>query len=318
MRGGTPKVALVGTGYVGGAYAFDLMLSGLATEIVLIDADEDKARSQALDLSHGLSFARPCEIRAGGYEDCAGSDLVAITAGASTKPGQTRLDLVETNAKIFEEIVPQVARHAPDCVMMIVTNPVDVMTWVALRLSEFPPGRVFGSGTVLDTARLRYLISSHCGVDIRNVHANIIGEHGDSELPVWSLVNIGGMAMEEYCALCGKGCDHRERLRGMFEEVKNAAYKIVAAKGGTAYGIAQAMVKITESVLRDESSVLPVSSLVPGYYGVEDVCLGMPSVVAAGGVERMLELPLSGEEEALFVRSAETIRSAIEGLGIGV
>jgi L-lactate dehydrogenase len=317
MISGGPKIAVVGVGYVGGTYAFDLMMSGLAREIVLIDKNHEKAESQAMDLNHGLSFTRPGDIHAGEFEDCAGSVLVVVTAGAAQKPGQSRLDLVGENVKIFDKIIPEIAEHAPETILLIVTNPVDVLTWTALKLSGFPPERVMGSGTVLDTARLRYMIGHRCRVDVRNVHAHIIGEHGDSELPVWSRANIGGMSLAEYCPLCGRGCDYREELKEIFEDVRTSAYKIVAAKGATAYAVARALVRITEAVVRDENSVLPVSSLIKDYCGVDDVCLGCPAVVNAGGVDMLLKLPLDEEEQRMFRDSAATVRGVIDKARVG-
>lgn len=318
MISGKTKVAVIGAGYVGGTYAFNLMLSGLAREIVLVDRDEEKAESQAMDLNHGLSFTSPADIHAGQFADCAGADLVVITAGAAQEPGQSRLDLVGKNAEIMADVVPRIARHAPDCILLVVTNPVDVLTYAALKLSGFPPRRVIGSGTVLDTARFRYMIGRHCGIDVRNVHAYIIGEHGDTELPVWSLANIGGMRLPEYCQLCGRGCDWREVLGNIFQQVRASAYKIVAAKGATAYAVAQALVKITEAVVRDENAVLAVSSLVDDYYGVEDVCLGIPTLVNGSGVVRTLRLALGADERKRFGHSAETVRGVIEDLSIPV
>jgi len=303
---------------VGGTYAFDLIMSGIAGEIVLVDKDERKAESQAMDLSHGLSFTPPANIRAGSIEDCAGCDIVVVTAGAAQEPGQIRLDLVGKNVEIFRRIIPEIASSAPDTILLIVTNPVDVLTYAALELSGFPPGRVMGSGTVLDTARFRYMIGRHCDIDIRNVHAHIIGEHGDTELPVWSLANIGGMPLAEYCALCGRGCDFREELESIFEEVKDSAYKIVEAKGATAYGVSRALVRITEAIVRDENAVLPVSSLMDGRYDIRDVCLGCPAIVNAGGVERLVTLTLNDEELEMLRASASTVRGVIDEAAVSV
>jgi len=311
---GNPKISIIGTGAVGGTYAFSLLNSGLAREIVLVDKDEAKAESHVMDLNHCLSFTSPADVRAGGFEDCAGSDLVVITAGASTGSGQTRLDLVHKNFEIFKEIIPEISRVAPDCVLLVVTNPVDVLTYATIRLSGFESGRVIGSGTVLDTARFRYMIGERCKVDVRNVHAYIIGEHGDTELPVWSLANIGGMKLEQYCPLCGEGCRYRLELEEILDRVRNSAYKIVEAKGSTSYAVALSMLKITSAVLRDESSVLSVSTLIDNLHGISDVCLGMPSMVNRSGVEQVLRLDLNEKEKDMLKRSADTLREVISEL----
>jgi L-lactate dehydrogenase len=311
-----PKVAIVGAGNVGSTFAFNLMVSGLAREIVLVDRNEKKAQGECMDLNHGLSLAHPAKIHAGGYEACKDADMVVITAGARQKPGQTRLDLVQQNTEIFKDMIPRITSRARDAILLVVSNPVDILTYVSLKVSGFPQNRVFGSGSVLDTSRFRYLISEHCEVDPRNVHAYIIGEHGDTELPVWSHANIAGMVLAQYCPVCGKGCDYKQDLGRIFEEVKSAAYKIIEYKGATYYAIALALVKIVEAVLRDENSVLPVSSLINGYYGVKDVCLSLPSIINKGGVVRALELVLSKEEEEQFRHSAKTLRGIIDKLKI--
>jgi L-lactate dehydrogenase len=217
---------------------------------------------------------------------------------------------------MFKTIVPEIARTAPDSIRLVVTNPVDVLTYAALRFSGFEPGRVIGSGTVLDSARFRYLIAERCGVDVRNVHAHIIGEHGDTELPVWSSANIGGVRFNQYCAVCGEGCDFRREFEPVFEEVRTSAYKIIAAKGATYYAIATALVKITSAILRNENSVLSVSRLIDGYLGIRDVCIGIPSIVNKAGATKQLELDLSTEEREAFIHSARMIRQAIDDLGI--
>lgn len=316
MAGLKPKVAIVGTGNVGSTFAFALMISGLAREIALVDRNEKRAQGEAMDLNHGLSFAHPSKIHAGGYEACRDADVVVVTAGARQKPGQTRLDLVQENAEIFKQMIPAITREAGDAILLIVTNPVDVLTYASLKISGFPSNRVIGSGTVLDSSRFRYLISENCGVDPRNVHAYIIGEHGDTELPVWSHANIGGMVLANYCAICGGGCEFRQELGKIFEEVKNSAYKILDAKGATYYGIAQALVKIVGAILRNENSVLPVSSLINDYYGVKDTCLSLPTIVNKEGIVKVLTLELSKEEEEKFRHSAETLRAVIDELKV--
>jgi L-lactate dehydrogenase len=312
------KVSIVGAGNVGSTFAFSLMLSGLAREIVIIDRNEEKAKGECMDLNHGLSLAQPVDIHSAGFEECTGSDIVVITAGAKQKPGQSRLDLVQQNTDIFKEVVPKVTKYAKDAILLVVTNPVDILTYVTLKVSGLPTQRVFGSGTVLDTSRLRYLISEHCAIDPRNVHAYIIGEHGDTELPVWSNATIGGMKIEQYCPICKhfKSCDREKTFQSIFTEVKNSAYKIIEAKGATYYAIALALVRITEAILRDENSVLPVSTLIKDYYGINDVCLSLPSVVNKDGVEHFLKIDLSKEEQGQLEHSASTLSEIIKNIKI--
>jgi len=311
---GNPKVSVIGVGAVGGTYAFSLLNSGMAREIVLVDRDRSKAESQVMDLNHCLSFTSPANIYAGDFEDCSASDLVVITAGASQKSGQTRLDLVQKNAAIFRDIIPRIVDCAPDSIILVVTNPVDVLTYVTMKISGFESGRVMGSGTVLDTARFRYMIGRQCRVDVRNVHAYMIGEHGDTELPVWSLANIGGMKLDQYCPLCGEGCRYRMEIEQILDEVRNSAYKIVEAKGATMYAVALSLLKITSAVLRDENSVLSVSTMIQDLHGVNDVCLGMPAMINREGVGQVLELELDEKEREMLRNSAGTIREVIDGL----
>jgi len=307
-----PKIVIVGAGKVGSTFAFSLMISGLAREIVLIDKNESLAIGECMDLNHGLSFAHPTKIYAAGYEGCENADIVVITAGANQKPDQTRTDLVHTNVAIFKEIVPSIVRYTQDAILLVVTNPVDILTYVTLKLSGFPSNRVIGSGTVLDTARLKYMISDYARVDTRNVHAYIIGEHGDTELPVWSNATIGGMDVEMYCSEYAKHGNVRNDLKELFLKVKNSAYEIIKLKGATNYSIAMALVKITKSIIRNENSILPVSTLINDYYGVDDVCISIPSIVNINGVEQSVKIDLSVEEEELFRHSAYTLKQFIQ------
>lgn len=305
------KVAIIGAGNVGSTFAFSLMINGIAREIVLIDKDEKRAKGECMDLNHGASFVSPVKITASGYEGCKDADIVVITAGAKQKPGQTRVDLVKQNVVIFKEIIPKVLKHAKDAILLVVSNPVDILTYITLKISGLPLNRVMGSGTVLDTSRFRYLISEHCHVDPRNVHAYIIGEHGDTELPVWSHANIGGMVLSKYCPICNAKCDYKKELGKIFDEVKNSAYKIIEAKGSTYYAIGLALVSIVESILRDENSVLPVSTLMKDYYGISDVCLSIPSIVNRQGVQKFLQLELSQSEQKQLSHSAETLKDLV-------
>jgi L-lactate dehydrogenase len=311
-----PKIAIVGAGRVGSTFAFSLMISGLAREIVLIDKNELLAKGECMDLNHGASLSHPTKIYAAGFESCEDADIVVITAGANQKPGQTRIDLVRTNVEIFKDIIPAISKHAGNAILLVVTNPVDILTYVTLKLSGLPANRVIGSGTVLDTARLKYMISEYCKVDPSNIHAYIIGEHGDTELPLWSNATIGGLAIEKYCSdYAGLG-NAKNELAEIFLNVKNAAYHIIQAKGATNYSIALALVKISRSILRNESSILPVSTLITDYYGLSDVCISIPSVVNIKGVDQYLKLELSDQEMELFMHSANTLKNIIKSVGV--
>ncbi len=303
-------MVIIGAGMVGSTYAYALLISGLVSEIIIIDQNHDRLLGEVMDLNHGVSFVRPVIVRPGDYRDCQTADLIVITAGAAQKVGETRIDLVHRNVEIFKEIIPKVVASETKAVLLIATNPVDVMTYVALKLSGYSKNKVIGSGTVLDTARFRYLLSEHCQIDPSNVHAYILGEHGDSEAPIWSLANIAGLRFTEYCPVCGKDCGPVGKDQ-IFEEVKNAAYKIIKGKGSTYYAIGLALVNITESILRNEYSVLTVSSLLEGEYGLSDVCLSVPSVVSREGVIKRILLNLSEEEEKKLVNSAEVIKKVL-------
>ncbi len=301
------RVVVVGLGNVGATLGYALLFSGLAAEIVLIDKNHAKAEGEAMDLNHAVPFAHPTRIWAGNYPDCAGAAVVVVAAGAGQKPGETRLDLLQHNADIFAEIVSRIVEHNRDCILLVATNPVDVLTKISLRLSGLPTHRVIGSGTILDTARFRYLLSQHFGVDPRSVHAFIIGEHGDTEVPVWSLANIAGMRLEDFCAAQGGACDWNA-LHAIFEQTRDAAYHIIARKQATYYGVAAGLMRIIEAILRDQNTVLSVSSLVSGEYGISDICLSLPSIVNRNGIEKVLHLQLSAEEVRKLQESAGVLR----------
>jgi len=307
-----PKIAIIGAGKVGSTFAFSLMISGLAREIVLIDKNEFLAKGECMDLNHGSSLAHPTKIYASRYEGCEDADIVVITAGSGQKPGQSRIDLVKDNVEIFKEIIPAIAKYAEDAILLVVTNPVDILTYVTLKISGFATNKVMGSGTVLDTSRLKFMISEYCKVDSGNIHAYIIGEHGDTELPVWSNATIAGMAIEKYCTKYAKLPNVSIELPEIFEKVKNSAYQIIEAKGATNYAIGLALVKITKSILRNENTILPVSTLINDYYDVSDVCLSIPSHVNKNGVEQYLKLDLSEKEQELFKYSADTLKKIIK------
>ncbi len=309
-----PKISIVGAGSVGATFAYTLIMRGLAREIALIDKNIKKAEGECMDLNHGLSLAWPAKIYASDFSGCSGSDIVVITAGAKQKPGQSRLDLVKTNIDIFRNVVSQITKYAKDAIIVVVTNPVDILTYATLKFSGLPKNKVFGSGTVLDSSRLRYSISEHCNVDPRDVNAYIIGEHGDTELPVWSNANIGGMNFSEYCPTCEKfdTCNREKSLDEIFKSVKDAAYKIIEAKGATYYAIGLALARIVQAVLRDESSVLPVSSLIENYYDINDVALSLPSVVDRNGVNKFLKINLSDKEIGELKHSAESLKDILK------
>lgn len=304
------KCAVVGCGFVGATSAFALMESGLFNEMVLIDVNRSKAEGEAMDLSHGLAFTQPMEITAGDYEDVKDAGVIIITAGAGQKPGETRMDLVHKNVAIFQQMIPQIVKYNKDAILLVVANPVDILTWAAYKLSGYPPERVIGSGTVLDTARLKYLLGVHFGVDPRNMHAFIIGEHGDSELAVWSNANVSSVPLTEFCELCGYK-DHRKNRQMLYEEVKNSAYRIIEKKGATYYGIALSVRRICECIVRDEHSILTVSSLIQGHFGLSGLCMGVPTVVGSKGAERILDIDLDKEEQAELERSAATLKQVL-------
>ena len=304
------KVAIIGCGFVGSASAFALLESGLFSEMVLIDANKEKAEGEALDISHGAPFARPTKIYAGEYNDIKDAAVVVVTAGAGQKPGETRLDLVKKNVGIFKSVIPQITEYNKDGILLIVANPVDVLTYAAAKLSDFPENRVFGSGTVLDTARFKYLLGEHLSVDSRSVHAFIIGEHGDSEIAAWSSANISGIPIHDFCEMRGH-FEHEKAMKEIAETVKNSAYEIIEKKGATYYGIAMSVRRICEAIIRDEKSVLPISSIQHGENGIDGVALSMPAIVGRDGVEGSVPIRLSEQEKAALLESSETLKAVI-------
>lgn len=308
-------VAIVGMGAVGATTAYALMNAGATSEIILIDRNQDKVTGEVMDLNHGSSFVPPVRIRGGSYEDCKDAGIAIITAGIRQKPGESRLDLLGRNLEVMKGIIPSITENNPDCIILMVSNPVDAMTYAALKISGFPPGRVIGSGTLLDTSRFRSLLSDHCRVAAQNVHAYIIGEHGDSEVAAWSATNVAGMPFEMFCRGCPCGCTLVEK-DDIFQSVKNAAYEIIEKKGATFYAIGLAVRRIVQAILRNENVILTVSSLMDGQYGVQDVCVSLPSVVDENGVSRVLELALSEEESGKFRESAEILRTNLTDAGL--
>lgn len=304
------KAAIIGCGFVGTSIAFSLVQKGIFSELILIDANEKKAEGEAMDLSHGLPFTKPMEIKAGGYEDIADCAMIIITAGANQKPGETRLDLVHKNVEIYKSIIPKIVEKNQEATLLIVSNPVDIMTYVALKLSGYPSHKVIGSGTVLDTARLKYLLSRHLDVDSRSIHAFIIGEHGDSELAVWSAANVSGIPLNHFCEL-RRYFDHMESMDRIYQSVRDSAYEIIEKKGATYYGVAMAVCRIAESVIRNEHSIMPISVYLDGLYGLHDICLSIPTVVGQEGAEKVLDIPLDLMEMGKLVYSAEELKKII-------
>jgi len=303
------KISVVGAGFVGATIAYTLVMRGIASEIVLVDLNHARAEGEAMDIAHGAPFAKMSSIHAGEYADTAGSDLVILTAGANQRPGETRLDLTRRNADITRAVAAEVARHSPDTVLLVVSNPVDAMSYVAWRVTGFPPERVIGSGTVLDSARFRYLLSRHLdGIDTRNIHGYILGEHGDSEFPAWSLVNVAGMGIDETARAFGVdfGPGVREDIA---TGVRRAAYDIIERKNATYYGIGMAAVRIVEAIVRDEQSLMSCSTLLQGAYGIDDVYLSVPLMVGEHGVSHVLTPELPPDELDALHRSAEILRA---------
>jgi len=307
------KVGLVGTGMVGSSFAYALMQRGIAGELVLVNDVVDRAIGEMMDLNHGLSFTKPMRIIAGDYPDLAGANVVVVTAGTAQRPGESRLNLLTRNAEIFRSIVPKIVRYNPEGIILIATNPVDILTYISLKESKLPPAKVIGSGTILDTSRFRFLLGQYYGVDPRSVHAYIVGEHGDSEIPLWSLANIGGVRLQEFAPLKHKKYNH-EDMNALFVSVRDAAYEIIKRKGATYYAIGLGLLSIVEAILGNYRSVLSVSTLMTGQYGVTDMCLSLPCVVGANGIEEVLTLPMSKEEEEGFCQSAEKLKSTFASL----
>lgn len=307
------KAAVIGCGFVGSAIAFTLMQSRLFSEIVLLDADFDKADGEAKDIAHGVPFAGQMKVYAGSYEHLADAAVIILTAGANQKPDETRLDLVHKNIAILKSIVPQIVKYDFEGILLIVSNPVDILTYAAVKLSGFSENRVIGSGTVLDTARLKYALSEHLAVDSRSIHSFIIGEHGDSEIAAWSSTNVSGIPLDDFCEMRGH-FNHAEAMKQIAENVKNSAYEIIAKKHATYYGIAMAVRRICECIVRDEKSILPVSSIQHGNYGIHEIALSMPAIVGVNGVETHVPISLNAEETKSLLYSAETLKNMIQEL----
>lgn len=309
------KVAVIGCGFVGATSAFSLIQTGLFSEMVLIDANAQKAEGEAMDLSHGSAYLTPMNIYAGTYDDIVDAGLIVITAGANQKPNETRLDLVKKNVEIFKSIIPEIKERQCEGILLIVSNPVDILTEVALKLSGFPAHRVIGSGTVLDTARLKYVLGKHLQVDPRDVHAYIIGEHGDSELVVWSGAQVAGIHINHFCELRGH-FNHEEAMERLAQEVRDSAYEIIDRKGATYYGVAVAVKRIATAIVKDEHAVLPISSLMQGEFGLNDLCLSIPTVIGQNGVEKVVDIYLNNDENEKLQSSAKALKEVLDGLDL--
>lgn len=305
------KAAMIGCGFVGSAAVYALMQAGIFSEIVMLDVDKKRAEGEALDIGHGLPFAKPMKIYAGEYSDLADASLIMISAGCNQKPGETRLDLIRKNISILSSVISEIVKCNRDATLLVISNPVDILTYAAQKLSGFPENRVIGSGTVLDTARLKYLLGEHLRVDSRSIHAFIVGEHGDSEMAVWSSANVSGIPIHRFCEMRGY-YDHDDAMHKIAEQVKNSAYEIIERKKATYYGIGMAIKRICEAIVRDEKSILPVSSMVHGFYGIEDVVLSLPVIVGKDGVETHVPIALSEEEQKKLAASAEVLKEIIE------
>lgn len=305
------KIVVIGTGFVGSTTAFTLMHSSLISEMVLIDINTEKAEGEAMDLNHGLSFVKPMDIRVGDYSDCKDADIIIMTAGPSMEPGQTRLDLANKNSVIMKSIMENIVKYTRDAIILVATNPVDLLTYIGAKSVGYEESKIIGSGTVLDSSRFRYLLSQHFNVDARNVHGYIIGEHGDSEVAAWSLANIAGVKLDQYCPICSNafGSDDKARI---FENVRDAGYHILERKDATYYGVALTIRRITEAILRNENAILTVSSVIKGQYGITDIALSLPSIVNRQGIHRVLELPLEEDEINRLNASANKLKDILK------
>lgn len=307
----TSKISIIGSGFVGSTTAFAIMDSGLASDIVLVDVNRDKSEAEAMDLTHGAAFVKTVNITAGLIEDTNDSDLIIITAGIGPKPGETRLDILNKNIPIFKDIVPKLVQFSPNAIFLVVSNPVDILSYITYKFSGLPSHRVIGSGTVLDTSRFKSILSKQFEVDARNIHAYIIGEHGDSEIAAWSTIKIAGMSIEEYCKLdkLEFNDDFKEYITN---EVKHAAYEIINRKGYTNYAVALAVRRITEAILGDEQSILTVSGLLDGENNIDDVYMAMPCIVGRSGIRKIIPIPLSTDESEKLMHSAVLLKDIIK------
>lgn len=306
------KVTIIGCGFVGSATAFSLMQSGLFSEMVLLDMDQKKAEGEAMDIIHGMPFSTPMKIYAGDYDDIADSAIIIVTAGCNQKPDETRLDLVNKNVAIYRQIMGEIAKRNVEGILLIVSNPVDILTYAAWKFSGLPKNRVIGSGTVLDTARLKCMLGEELGVDARSVHAFIIGEHGDSELAVFSSANVSGIDLKDFYDMCQPDEYHEDTAR-IYDQVRDSAYKIIESKKATYFGVAMAVRRICECIMRNEHSILTVSSVVDGIYGAYDMALSLPCIIGNKGLEQTIQIDLDEEEEKRLKNSIQVLGDVLAG-----
>ena len=313
-----PKISIIGGGNVGIRYAYALIIRGIAREIVIIDIDRNRLEGEVMDLSHTAPYTNPVDIKTGNYEDIVDSDIVVVTAGKNQKPGETRLDLVNKNVGLFKEIIPKIQDYAPNAIYLVVSNPVDILSYATYKISGKPKNEVLGSGTTLDTARFRFLLAKYCNVNTRNVHAYILGEHGDSEFAVWSSAMVGGTHIKNYCDMCKvvNFNNSDKKFQKIFEEVRDSAYEIIERKGETSYGIGLALARISQAIINDENTILPVSTLIEDFYGINDVYLSLPSIINKNGVQDTLNIELNDEEIINFKNSANKIKNIIKEAGL--
>ncbi len=303
------KITILGAGNVGASIAYTFAVAGTCSDIVLVDINKAKAKGEAMDIRQGVSFGENVEVFDGEYEDAKGSDIVVVTLGIARKPGQTRLDLAQINVNIIKEVMPQIAKYAPDAIYVVVSNPVDILTYTILKCTDLSPNQVIGSGTALDTSRLRSIIGDHVGLSPNSIHAYVFGEHGDSSFIPWSLTNIAGIPMEEYCA----DQDHADLdEEEIINEVRTAGAEVIKRKGATFYAIAMSVNKICDSILRDSNNIITVSTMMNGKYGIDDVCLSLPCVIGSNGIEREVSPKMTEEEIEKLRASAKALRAVIE------
>lgn len=304
------KVAIIGAGFVGSSTAFAMSLNQLVNELVLIDVNKEKAFGEALDINHGLPFVGQMNVYSGDYSDCADCDVIVITAGANRKEGETRLDLAKKNVTIAKDITNNVMKYYNQGTILVVSNPVDILTYMIQKWSGLPNGRVLGTGTVLDSSRFRYSLSKKLNVDVRNVHGYIIGEHGDSQIPAWSATHIAGKDINEYCSTIGSGFSNEDKI-AIAEEIKKAGADIIKFKGATYYAIAITVNTILETLMKNQNTIRTVSSVINGNYGINDVALSLPSIVNSNGVDKILDLKFDEEEEIALRNSAAKIKEIL-------
>jgi len=303
------KITILGAGNVGASIAYTFAVAGTCSDIVLVDINKAKAKGEAMDIRQGVSFGENVEVFDGEYEDAKGSDIVVVTLGIARKPGQTRLDLAQINVNIIKEVMPQIAKYAPDAIYVVVSNPVDILTYTILKCTDLSPNQVIGSGTALDTSRLRSIIGDHVGLSPNSIHAYVFGEHGDSSFIPWSLTNIAGIPMEEYCA----DQDHADLdEEEIINEVRTAGAEVIKRKGATFYAIAMSVNKICDSILRDSNNIITVSTMMNGKYGIDDVCLSLPCVIGSNGIEREVSPKMTEEEIEKLRASAKALRAVID------